>query len=393
MMSRLQQLVSTRVSKSIDQIRAELFARIEEVQDEYAAKGWLPRRVNLNKGVVRGLLELYCWGIWQLYRLLEAILLQAFPRYATGDWQDVHSEQIGNDRLSATKTAGTVDFLRNPSNNGNVRIPAGRIVRTKPDGLGNVYRYVTLIDAVLPQGADSIAVPCVAEEYGALSNAGPGQISELVTPVDGIIGVTNGADWITSEGASEEADPAMQRRYALSWEALGGVTSAKYKSIALGIKGVVDVAIADQHPRGEGTIDIIIKGAAGIPTPKLIEDVTAAIDREIVINHDRLVKGPTPVLVAVAYVLELLSGDETATKLAAENHTRAVFSGTNPAIDGLSIGQDVIRDRLAAGIIILPGVKRIRWGGDLATGDITIPFDGLAVLASLDIQSEWETEA
>lgn len=392
-MSRLQQLVSTRVSKSIDQIRADLFARIEEVQDEYAAKGWLPGRLNLNKGVVRGLLELFCWGIWQLYRLLEVVLYQAFPRYATGDWQDVHSEQIGNDRKGSTKTTGGVDFLRNPSSTGNIRIPAGRIVRTKPDGLGNVYRYVTLADTVLPEGADAIAVPCIAEEYGALANAGPGQICELVTPVDGIIGVTNGADWITEEGASEETDTEMQRRYALSWEALGGVTSAKYKSVALGVKGVVDVAVADQHPRGEGTIDIIVKGSAGLPTDKLLKDVTAALDAEIVINHDRLVKGPTPRPVHMAYVLELLSGDEAATKLAAENYTRALFSGNNPAVEGLGIGHDVIRDRQAAGIITLPGVKRIRWGGDLAGGDIEIPFDGLAVLESLDVQSEWASEA
>lgn len=392
-MSRLQQLVSTQVSKSIDQIRAELFARIEEVQEEYAAKGWLPRRLNLNKGVVRGLLELYCWGIWQLYKLLEAVLYQAFPLYATGEWQDVHSEQIGNDRKAATKTKGNVVFLRAPSNTGNIRIPAGRIVRTKPDGLGNVYRYVTLTDAVLPQGAESIAVSCVAEEYGALSNAGAGQISELVTPVDGIISVTNGANWITSEGAAEETDTELQRRYALSWEALGGVTSAKYKSIALGVTGVVDVAINDQHPRGEGTIDIIIKGSAGIPTKKLLAEVTAAIDAEIVINHDRLVKAPTPRAVNVACVLELLSGDAAATKLAAENYVNALFSGSNPTVEGLGIGHDVIRDRLAAGIITLPGVKRIRWGGDPAGGDIEILADGLALLESLDVQCEWVTEA
>lgn len=392
-MSRLQQLVSTRVSKSIDQIRAELFAHIEDVQDEYAAKGWLPRRLNLNKGVVRGLLELFCWGIWQLYRLLEAVLYQAFPLYATDEWQDVHSEQIGNDRNKAKKTKGNVDFLRNPTNTGNIRIPAGRIVRTKPDGLGNVYRYVTLADAVLPQGADSVALLCVAEEYGALSNAGPGQICELVTPVDGVIGVSNAADWITEEGAAEESNAAMQRRYALSWEALGGVISAKYKSVALGVPGVVDVAIADQHPRGEGTIDIIVKGSAGLPTTKLLKDVTTAIDKEVIINHDRLVKAPRGRTINVAYVLELLSGDEAATKLAAENFTRAVFSGNDPAVEALSIGHDVIRDRLAAGIITLPGVKLIRWGGDLAGGNITIAADELAVLGTLDVQSEWVSEA
>jgi uncharacterized phage protein gp47/JayE len=392
-MPRLQQLLSQRVSKSLDQIRSELFARIEEVQDEYAAKGWLPARLNLNKGVARGLLELFCWGVWQLYRLLETVLYQAFPRYATGQWQDAHSEQIGNDRVAASQTQGKVLFLRNPANTGNVRIPAGRIVRTRPDGLGNVYRYVTLADAVLPVGADFVGVLSKAEEYGALANAGPGQIRELVPPVDGISGVTNEAGWLVEEGADEETDAAMQRRYALSWEALGGVISAKYKAVALGVKGVVDVAIADQHPRGEGTIDIIVKGSAGLPTDSLLQAVAAAIDAEIVINHDRLVKGPTPVYLDAILLLELLSGDEAASKLAAENHIRAVFSGSNPGIEGLAIGQDVIRDRLAAGIITMPGVKRIIWGADLADGDIAIPVDGLAMLRSLDVQSTWVSEA
>ncbi len=286
-MARLDELLSSRVSKSIDQIRGELFAHIATVQDDYAAKGWLPNRLNLNKGVVRGILEIFCWGIWQLYRLLETVLRQVFPRYATGLWQDVHSEQIGNDRNLSTKARGYVHFIRNPANTGNVRIAAGRIVKTKPDGLGNVYRYISVVDTVLAEGTNSTLVLCEAEEYGALANAGYGQISELVTPIDGVISVFNDADWLLAEGANEETDAAMQRRYALSWEALGGVVVAKYKSVVLSVPGVVDVSIADQHPRGEGTIDIIVKGAAGIPTDKLLTDVAKAIDTEIIINHEK----------------------------------------------------------------------------------------------------------
>ena len=117
-MSRLQDLLSSRVSKSLDEIRAELFVRIEEVQDVYVARGWLPSRLNLNKGVVRGLLEIYAWGIWQLYKLLEAVLCQAFPYYATGQWQDVHSEQIGNDRKLSTQARGQVTFYRRAGRTG-----------------------------------------------------------------------------------------------------------------------------------------------------------------------------------------------------------------------------------------------------------------------------------
>lgn len=392
MTDRLHTTLLKRVSKSLDQIRSELFAEIEAVQDEYAAKGWLPTRLNLNKGIVRGILELFCWGLWQLYKLLEAVLMQAFPLWATGVWQDIHSRQIGNDRKAATRVMGYVDFCRRDGTTGNIRIPKGRIVRTLPDGLGNVYRYVTTADAVLPVGLDSVGVLVVSEQYGALSNAGPGQISELATPVDGIGAVSNAADWIVEEGSNEETDAEMQRRYALSWEALAGVTRAKYQAVALSVSGVVDVAVNDRHPRGEGTIDIIIKGAAGLPTDKLIEDVTKALASEIIINDDALVKAPTGVPVTVSANLELLAGDEAAIRLQAENFIRAVFSGSDASIPGISIGEDVVRDRLASGIITIPGVKRIVWGGDVEGGDIAIQADSLAILTDLVITSEWVTE-
>ena len=56
--------MSIRLSKDISTIRAGLFERIEAVQDEYAAKGWLPARLNLNKGIARGIIELFAWGLW-----------------------------------------------------------------------------------------------------------------------------------------------------------------------------------------------------------------------------------------------------------------------------------------------------------------------------------------
>lgn len=74
---------------------------------------------------------------------------QAIPRESTGDWLDVHAAQVDETRKPATKTHGKVLFLRGDVS-GNVRIPAGRILRTKPDGTGTVYRYVTEALAVLP---------------------------------------------------------------------------------------------------------------------------------------------------------------------------------------------------------------------------------------------------
>lgn len=383
--------MSIRLSKDISTIRAGLFERIEAVQDEYAAKGWLPTRLNLNKGIARGIIELFAWGLWQLYNFLDVIHRQAIPRESTGEWLVLHAAQVDETRKGATKARGNVLFLRGEQT-GNIRIPAGRIVRTKPDGTGAIYRYVTDELAVLPDDAESVAVPATAEEYGQSSNASVGQICELVTPVEGISGVTNAADWLIEEGADEESDVSLQRRYELAWRAQAGVTRAAYEAAALSVAGVVDVYVADRHPRGEGTVDVVVQGTAGIPTANLLADVRAALDAAIVINHDLLVKAPEPVNVSVKAVLELISGDAESTQAEAENWVRAMFSsGDDPDIPRFSIGKDVVRDRLASGIVGLSGVKRIRWESPAA--DVTIPAGGLAVLSSLELETVWVTEA
>ena len=382
--------MSIRLSKDISDIRAGLFERIEAVQAEYAGKGWLPTRLNLNKGIARGIIELFAWGLWQLYNFLAVIHRQAIPLQATGDWLDTHAAQVDENRKPATKARGNVLFLRGDGT-GNIRIPAGRIVRTQPDGTGEVYRYVTDALAVLPEGAASVSVPVTAEEYGQGANAAVGQICELVTPVEGISGVTNAADWLLEEGSDAESDASLRRRYVLAWQSKAGVTRAAYEAAALSVPGVVDVYVADQHPRGEGTVDVVVQGAAGLPTESLLEDVRAALDAVIVINHDLLVRAPDPVKVSVRAALELISGDADAVKAEAENWVRSMFSyGDDPAIPRFSIGKDVVRDRLASGLVGISGVKRVRW--ESPTEDVEIPAGSLAILESLELTTLWAAE-
>ena len=280
-------------------------------------------------------------------------------------------------------------FLRGDQT-GNIRIPAGRIVRTLPDGKGEIYRYVTDDLAVLPDGADSVAVPVTVEEYGQDSNATVGQICELVTPVEGIRGVTNEANWLTEEGADEESDTSLQARYVLAWKKQAGVTRAAYEAAALSVPGVMDVYVADQHPRGEGTVDVIVQGSAGIPTQSLLDEVRAALDDSIVINHDLLVKAPEQVTVPVKCTLELVSGDSDTIKAEAENWIRDMFSPGDATIPRFSIGKDVVRDRLASGMVSIAGVKRIRW--ESPEQDVEIPVGGLAVLGDLSVSTVWVDE-
>lgn len=384
-----------RLSKTIDEVRASVYAHVDDVQDSFAAKGWLPARLNLNKGVVRGLLEIYCWGYWQIYALLQRLMFQAVPATSTGDWLDAHANGVNLSRRQATKARGMVRFLRSPqvSAETNVTIRSGRIIRTLPDGTGQIYRYSSLTDAVLPSGAEYVDVLVEAEEYGAASNASAGQICELVTPVEGISGVDNTAEWLVEEGADAETDAQLRERYALAWAANNGCTKHAYRSWALSVPGVTSVSILDQHPRGQGTVDIVVRGADVLPTEALLEKVRAAIAPNVPINDDWLVKGPTPVSVVISGVLEYTTGDPDAIREQAENRIRALFAETSPLVDvsALQIGQDLTLDLLTHTVMAVPGVKRVSWQSP-ETDILQVPADGVARLESLELSTSMAEE-
>lgn len=384
-----------KLSKTIDDVRAAIFAHVEKAQDDFAARGWLPARLNLNKGVVRGLLEIYCWGYWQIYALLQRLMKQAVPATASGDWLDTHAASVNLFRRAATKARGNIRFYRAPASSlaANITIPARRIVRTLPDGTGQVYRYATLADAVLPAGADAVDVPAEAEDYGAAANASAGQICELVTPVESVSGVSNEADWLTSEGADEETDAQLQERYALAWAANNGCTKHAYKAWALSVPGVTSVSILDQHPRGQGTVDIVVRGADVLPTEALLGKVRAAIAPNVPINDDWLVKGPQAIPCAISGEIEYTSGDPDALRLAAENRIRALFAETSPLTDvsALQIGQDMTLDLLTHTVMAVPGVKRVTWRSP-AHDVVRVPADGVARLESLALSATMAEE-
>jgi uncharacterized phage protein gp47/JayE len=385
--------MSIPIDKTLEQIRTDMFARIAAVQAEYQASGWLPAALNLNKGIFRGLIELWCWAQFQLYTFLVQILGQAFPASASGTWLDLHCKQVGVIRKSATRAAGTVYFLRDDTS-GNIPIPAGRIVKTLPDGNGDVYRYMTTEDVVLPDGSSEVAVPVQAEGAGAGYNATSGQISEITTVIDGVDGVENRSDWLESEGTDDETDAALFERYQLKWMEGAGYTKYAYKSWALSVSGVVEVSVLDQHPRGQGTVDVIVRGSAGVPTQQVLDEVEAILETESHMNDDVETRGVAPVTVDIEATLEYKPGYVAGDILAsAEQKIQALFdpgqeeSGVTP----VSIGEDLELDRLTAAVMLVPGVKSTPW--TLPASSVSVDGDELLVLGTLTLSATEASEA
>ncbi|WP_027188073.1 baseplate J/gp47 family protein [Desulfovibrio cuneatus] len=375
------------VHKTLEECRELVFSHVQEVHEDYQNKGWLPARLNLNAGIVRGLLEIYAWVLWAFYEFLRRSLPQAFPLQAEGDWLNLHADQVTLERREATRASGHVLFSRAPGVTGNIRIPAGRIVRTRPDGRGNVYRYITQGEAVLPNGEETVAVPVQAEEYGQAANATAGQICEISTHIPGIAGVNNTEDWLQEEGANTETDAQLQERYVLAWLEKAGCTAAAYKSWALAVPAVLTAEILDQHPRGEGTVDVVVRGTAGIPTESLLEKVRASIAHKIPVNDRWLVKAPVEVPVALLLHAEFSSGSPETGKQEVENRLRALFPGSGSNMEDVptfGIGEDFTRDKAVAACIgKVAGLKRLVW--QTPADVVAVPQDGLVALASLTL--------
>lgn len=162
----------------------------------------------------------------------------------------------------------------------------------------------------------------------------------------------------------------------------------------MSVPGVASVSILDRHPRGQGTVDIVVRGADVLPTEALLQKVREAVAPNVPINDDWLVKGPVPVAATIDGVLEYTDGDPDAITTQAENRLRALFAETSPLADvtALQIGQDLTLDLLTHTVMAVAGVKRVTWTSP--TQDVlVVPADGVARLESLALRAVRAEEA
>jgi len=380
-------------NKTRESIRQELFAEIENRQIEYFSKGWLPTKLNLNRGIVRGILEIVIYGFYLFYQVLDNLLDQVSPNKATGTWLDIHCDDIGIKRKIKTKAKGYVQFIRDKDNSSNIKIAIGKIVGTKTDGNGKRYRYIIVEEVTMKFGTNSIFALVESEDYGMQANASIGQINELITPIEGIASITNETNWIISEGTDDERDEDLRSRYTATWQRTSGVVAEAYRAVCLSVNGVVDIYVDDQHPTrdqnnadkqdlksSQGAIDIYVLGTADEPTDELLKMVAEKLKSEIIINDDVKVKSVKTKYIDIAFMLELVDGNGVVAKASAENFVRDYFKA-------IKIGEDIIRDRIASNIINIQGVKQIVWSDDISE-NIEVLANEIARLRNITITTD-----
>lgn len=213
----------------------------------------------------------------ELKSLARLILKNIFLDSAEGVWVELIASDFSKMRKLESKTEGHVKVSRQEFGEA-ISITKGTVFKTAEDVNGNELKYIVTELTVLKADETSVDVPVIAEYAGASYNVAQNQITKCLVNLEGIDSITNVAAWITKEGTDIEDLESLRQRTKLSWSELSTLPIAdKYKNVCEEVQGVFLADIDDQHPRGQGTIDVYITSAAGAASPNLIGLVETAV--------------------------------------------------------------------------------------------------------------------
>ena len=275
---------------------------------------------------------------------------QMFPQTATAEQLDLHAQQRGITRKSATKARGVLTFSRLRIIYYDITIPAGTVCATPgADGL----RYVTLEPVTLSSDTLSVDVAAEAESAGAEFNTLAETITVMVTPPTAVTAVKNKLAFIG--GSDQESDEELRARLIESYRNIpNGTNAAFYRDCALKYNDVYS-ASAVPRARGDGTVDVYVAAKGGVLSSTRMQAINKDLSALKEVNVDVKVKAP-----------DTVSRDVTVYLYPKDGYTFSDISDEcksviNNYFASLKIGQPFLLAELGSYIFNIEGVKNYRF--------------------------------
>lgn len=321
----------------------------------------------------------------EFIRLFRTVLNQMFVKHASGDWLELKAQDYSKERKAATKTEGVLT-LSGESGHATITIPKGTTFKTEKDINGTELRYFATEDVVFLAGETNVKVAVLAESEGIDYNVSEGRIVNCIKHLEGVDSITNETDWITKEGADTEDDESLRTRTLNSWSELAaGTTAAKYKAVAEKVTGVLYADVDQLHPRGQGTVDIIITSTAGAASEELIAEVTEAVEAVKGEYDNLLVKSAITISqdINVIAILPALASDE-----GVENRIRYAIDQYFKVSTNRKLNELILLDVLCAVREEVPVLKNIKITAP--TDDILLDMGNVILMGNLTVAIERE---
>ena len=249
---------------------------IQKIQSELVDKGFVIN--NFNKGgIFYHLIRISVRVGIEIKQLARNILNSCFIRHAEGESMIVKSADFGKFLREAVKASGYITIYREEFSE-TLLISKGHMFKTAPDINGREYKFYTVEDTIIEAGVEVGKVLVEAEKVGTDYNLPAGKINISMIHLSGVSTVTNETGWLYREGAEIESIESLRSRTLDVFEETAErTTDAKLRGAAKTVPGVLNVEIDSQHPRGQGTVDIIITSSVGEATETLLKEVEQAV--------------------------------------------------------------------------------------------------------------------
>lgn len=248
---------------------------MEEIKGKLGEEGFIIN--NFNKGgIFYIIIRIFVLIYIDIKRLARSIINNLFIKHAEGDWLEIKVADVGKKRKEAIKTRGYVTLYRDDYQNA-LQITKGHMFKTLPDVNGKELKFYVLDTTVIGAGEKSGKVLVEAGSPGTGYNVSTGKITVSMIHLDGVVSVSNEEGWLYEEGADIEDLEDLRTRAEDAWSELAErTTEEKLINVSKKVSGVLDVRVDAQHPRGQGTTDIIITSTSGEATQELLKKVENA---------------------------------------------------------------------------------------------------------------------
>lgn len=212
--------------------------------------------------------------LWLKDALVNTVMTNLFLATAGGVFVDLFAWAVNLARKDATAAEGVLRFTKADESIA-VTVPAGTLIQTERIN-GTLYQLQTTAAVTIAAGQLSAQVPVIAGETGAGHNLAPGYYRILPEAIDGIAGVVNEEDWLTTLGADTEHDDELRDRTRNQFNLVGSYhVDAVYRALVAAIAGMTTDRIFFEHdaPRGPGTANVYLLLDTGVASDSFIDAV------------------------------------------------------------------------------------------------------------------------
>ena len=323
-------------SKTQPQIVAELKALLESYDtpiDDWSVGG-----------TVRTIMEVDAAAHADLSDYASRIAESGFTDLANDAWLDAIGRSFYNTTRKSASAARLRLELSDTANAGPFNLLPGELIASAATG-----QQVILDEVLTLERGGVVSAVFVADALGSSYNLATGSYDALATPLPGVR-VEHKANAYIDTGADAETDSSYRKRLKARWGALGeGGTRDRYIFLALSADpAITKVRVLDDHPRGQGTVDVVVAGDGPLGE-SVLESVKSAVLPFVPLTADVQVLSAVSVAVSVSASVTVRSSYKTI----AQAQNIADFATLQNSFD---IGQTLFRAKLIDTIMNPEGV-------------------------------------